>query len=66
MTIQELEDFFKSTELPKTIYINNAEKVIDIQLFLNTSFDQVKFKGETAPAYYRLLKARDYIRASSS
>lgn len=59
MTIQELEEFFQNTEVPKNTMLNQATKITDPEVFITTNIPRLKtWKGdvEQCPSYWHLME----------
>lgn len=67
MTISELEDFFGSIELPKTVSLNKAVRINDTKQFLEVNFLRLKgFNGdlERNPSYWHLCELKEVLETS--
>jgi len=68
MTIQEIEDWFKTAPAPEMpIYLDEANKVLDYELFVNSHLEGLKFakvEMTKAPLMARLLKMKLLIEAN--
>lgn len=64
MTIEELEAYFESVELPENVYLNQATKITDVKKFVSSHILTVKAYGHIR-AYGsfmdRLLQLKDII-----
>lgn len=64
MTIANLEKFFNSIELPKTIELSKYEKINDVKLFVDSHIETLKFNtgnNRFLPYYERLLKLKNIL-----
>ena len=61
MSIQELEDFFKSRALPAEISTHPAIKIVDVPKFIDTQLIQIRTHGLNTPAYDRLVELREWF-----
>lgn len=61
MTLQELQDFFSSQELPATAQLNRSTRIVDVAGFLEAQYLQVKIHGVDSPAYSRLVQFREWL-----
>ncbi len=61
MSIQELEDFFKSRELPAEISTHPAIKIVDVPKFIETQLIQIRTHGVKTPAYDRLVELKEWF-----
>lgn len=61
MSIQELEDFFKSRELPAEISTHPAIKIVDVPKFIDTQLIQIRANGLKTPAYDRLIELKEWF-----
>ncbi len=68
MTVEELEDWFRNAPVPQMpIYLDEANKVNDYALFVNSHFEGLKFvkvDAIKAPLMARLLKMKLLIEAN--
>jgi hypothetical protein len=46
MTIQELEEYFASKELPSTVQIDRGTKIVDVRKFVDGHLSVLKHNGE--------------------
>jgi len=62
ITIEVLEEFFKTTTLPKTIQINRGVKIANVELFVRSHLKILKERGKEYGAYYdHLVELRQLI-----
>ncbi|WP_199119247.1 hypothetical protein [Pedobacter sp. ASV28] len=65
MSIEELEDYFRTVELPKQpIQLNPSHIISDLQLFLDSHFAGLKgqpINHLTRPLYDRLVELKNYL-----
>ncbi|WP_293954932.1 MULTISPECIES: DUF6965 family protein [unclassified Sphingobacterium] len=64
MTPEELQEYFRSKDLPDTLEIQQDMQVFDVQRFLSTSFIHVslwKKDLSKCPSWIRLLKFKDAL-----
>ncbi|MCY1520370.1 hypothetical protein D9M68_551450 [compost metagenome] len=68
MTIHELEEWFKNAPAPEMpVYLNNATKVTDYELFVSSHFEGLKAAGSEytrTPLHERLMQMKIIIEAS--
>lgn len=70
MSVEELEDYFKSATLPETPFkLNPSHTITDVKLFLSSHF--VALKGNpmnqlTRPLYDRLMELKQYLEQEPS
>lgn len=69
MSIEELEAYFESVDLPENVYLNQATKITDVKKFINSHIITVKAHGHIK-AYSsfmdRLLQLKEIIDAQNS
>lgn len=65
MTISELEAFFNSREIPKTIQLRKGEKIVDTKVFLHSHLLTVKANTErtSAPFLERLIRLKEAVES---
>ncbi|MBB6126978.1 DUF6965 family protein [Mucilaginibacter lappiensis] len=65
MTIDELEAFFKATDLPQSFRIDRGVNIVDVKLFLETQLGVIKAYGienkAGAACYDRLMQFQKLI-----
>ncbi len=65
MTILELEEYFKSIQLPSgPIQLNPSATIADVRHFLNSHFGPLKTDGETTvnlPLKHRLIELKELL-----
>jgi len=69
MKVEELEEYFKSCELPESIQLEQGVRIVNIDLFLKTSLDALKARGlvpSTTTYYDRLIRLKDALEILSS
>ena len=62
VTIDELEEYFKSAELPEEIYLSSAEKITDVRKFIEGHLRTLRSNsGQKVylPYYERLRKVKE-------
>jgi hypothetical protein len=66
MTIEELEAYFEGIDLPETVYLNKATKIVDVKKFINSHLITVKAHGHIkayASFMDRLIQLHDIMEA---
>ncbi|MEJ5963502.1 DUF6965 family protein [Pedobacter immunditicola] len=66
MTIEELEAYFEGIDLPETVYLNKATKIVDVKKFVRSHLITVKAHGHIkaySSFFDRLLQLKDIIEA---
>lgn len=70
MNIQEIKDFIKSTNLPKTVSLKDAETIIDVSKFFNTHLSVLQGDKNSRRIkklhYYRIIKAIEIIKGDTN
>ena len=61
MTIQALEEFFTNQDLPREAQLNRSTRIVDVALFLEAQFLQVKLIGLNCPAHLRLMQFKEWL-----
>ena len=69
MTIEELEAYFEGIDLPETVYLNDATKIVDVKKFIHSHLITVKAHGYIK-AYSsfmdRLIQLKDILEAQKT
>ncbi|HWW42931.1 DUF6965 family protein [Pedobacter sp.] len=69
MSIEELEAYFESVDLPENVYLNQATKITDVKKFVSSHIITVKAHGHIK-AYSsfmdRLIQLKEIIEARDS
>ncbi len=69
MTIEELEAYFEGIDLPETVYLNQATKIVDVKKFIRSHIITVKAHGHIkayASFMDRLIQLRDIVEAQKN
>jgi len=69
MTIEELEAYFEGIDLPETVYLNKATKIVDVKKFVRSHLITVKAHGHIkaySSFYDRLIQLKDIIEAQKT
>lgn len=72
MTIEELEVYFKSVELPKApVQLNPSHRITDVELFLSSHLMPLKgqplpFNAIARPMYERLIEFKTFLENNDS
>lgn len=69
MTIEELEAYFEGIDLPESVYLNKATKIIDLKQFIRSHLITVKAHGHIK-AYSsfmeRLIELKNILEAENA
>ena len=66
MTIEELEAYFEGIDLPESVYLNEATKIVDLPKFIKSHVITVKAHGHIRAYqsfYDRLVQVKDILEA---
>lgn len=66
MTIEELEAYFEGIDLPESVYLNEATKIVDLPKFIKSHVITVKAHGHIRAYqsfYDRLVQLKDILEA---
>ncbi|WP_432710970.1 DUF6965 family protein [Pedobacter sp.] len=69
MTIEELEAYFEGIDLPESVYLNEATKIIDLPKFIKSHVITVKAHGHIRAYqsfYDRLLQLKEILETQHS
>lgn len=69
MTITELEEYFHGIDLPRTVKLNEATTILNVDNFLETTFLRARgWKGasEKNPSIWHLIKLHDILEYGDS
>jgi hypothetical protein len=64
MTIEELEAYFEGIDLPESVYLNEATKIVDVKKFIHSHLITVKAHGHIrayASFMDRLIQLKDIL-----
>lgn len=66
MTVEELEAYFEGIDLPESVYLNKATKIVEVKKFIKSHLITVKAHGHIK-AYSsfldRLIQLKDILEA---
>lgn len=69
MTIEELEAYFEGIDLPESVYLNKATKIVDVKKFVRSHLITVKAHGHIkaySSFFDRLVQLKDIIEAQKA
>ncbi|MET3115702.1 hypothetical protein AAKU52_003459 [Pedobacter sp. CG_S7] len=69
MTIEELEAYFEGIDLPETVYLNKATKIVDLKQFVRSHVITVKAHGHIksySSFMERLIQLKDILEAENT
>ena len=69
MSIEELEAYFATADLPESIYLNEATKIVDLKKFVASHIITVKAHGHIkaySSFYDRLVQVKDIIESQKA
>lgn len=64
MSIDELEDFFRKTELPQSVKLGPGETIVDVKTFIHGHMSLIRHAPDSLvaiPFYSRLLKLHELL-----
>lgn len=69
MSIEELEAYFETADLPEYIYLNEATKIVEVKKFVTSHIITVKAHGHIkayASFYDRLVQLKEMIESKKT
>ena len=62
LSVEELEEFFKNTNLPNLVQIHRGIKISDVQLYVSSHLGILKLRGKQYGSYFQhLVELREFL-----